>query len=160
LAQNGQAVAKAILKYDQLTKEQQAVVMQKLSRKSLRRTPATSARSFPVMSRVVKAAGTYGGALYIDFGKGARLGKRFQVKIKNALAAPYFVLGKTTVAEWKRDQRNAAVPYAEFVSDRVAFSFPSIKTRDGMLYHEAMTLSAMNFSSACLEPRSATLPLL
>ncbi len=97
---------------------------------ALRRTPSSPARSFPVEGNTVKVAGAYGGALYIDTGGQPRDGKVFNVKIRNAMEAPYFGLGKTDVKKWRNTLRQAPAPYAEFVTARVAFSFPSEWIRD------------------------------
>jgi hypothetical protein len=94
-------------------------------KKPLMRTPTPPARSFAVDSAAVKVAGAYGGAIYIDTGSAPREGKPFDVRIGNAIEAPYFVLGKTPVNTWKNSLRKAPAPYAEFVSDRIAFSFPA-----------------------------------
>jgi hypothetical protein len=100
------------------------------AKSALRRTPASPARTVSVETHSVKVAGAYGGAIYIDTGRQPREEKAFSVKIKNALEAPYFVLGTTDVQTWRNTLRNAPAPYAEFVTDRVAFSFPSAWIRD------------------------------
>lgn len=99
-------------------------------KKPIARTPNGLARSFPVDDVVVKVAGAYGGAIYIDTGAEPREGEPFGVKIGNALQAPCFVLGKTNPRVWKNSLRKAPAPYAEFVSDRIALSFPAEWVRD------------------------------
>jgi hypothetical protein len=99
-------------------------------KKPVMRTPTAPARKFPVDGKTVKIAGAYGGAVYIDTGNEPRDGKPFTVRIGNVIEAPYFVLGKTDVKKWKNSLRKAPAPYAEFVSGRVAFSFPSEWVRD------------------------------
>jgi hypothetical protein len=99
-------------------------------KKPVMRTPSSPARKFPVESMTVKIAGAYGGAIYIDTGNDPREGKPFPVQVANAIEAPYFVLGKTHVNQWKNSIRKAPAPYAEFVSDRIALSFPAEWIRD------------------------------
>jgi len=99
-------------------------------KKSLMRLPTKPARSFVVDQKTVKVAGSFGGAIYIDTGNEQRAGKPFQVKISHALKAPYFVLGETDVETWKNTLRKAPAPYADLVTERIAFSFPSAWVRD------------------------------
>ncbi len=99
-------------------------------KKTLMRLPAAPVRSFEVKSTMVKVANAFGGAIYIDTGNKRLREKPFSVKITNALKAPYFVLGKTQVAEWNKSLRHAPAPYAEFVTDRIALSFPSAWIRN------------------------------
>lgn len=99
-------------------------------KKSLMRLPTRPARSFPVEAKTVQVAAAFGGAIYIDTGNKQQKEKGFNVKVANALQAPYFVLGKTNVAQWKRTLRRAPAPYAEMVTDRIALSFPSAWIRE------------------------------
>ncbi len=99
-------------------------------KKNLMRLPTKPARSFSVDQSVVKVAGSFGGAIYIDTGNQQREGKPFQVKISHALQAPYFVMGETDVETWKNTLRKAPAPYAELVTGRIALSFPSAWVRD------------------------------
>jgi hypothetical protein len=52
------------------------------------------------------------------------------VKFENALLAPTFVRGHTTVDNWQNTQRKHPAPYAEFVGQNVAISFPADWIRD------------------------------
>lgn len=99
-------------------------------KKALLRLPSSPARSFPVNQKTLQVAAAFGGAIYIDLGNQQRKGDAFHVKVSNALVAPYFVLGKSKVSDWKSSLRHAPAPYAELVSDRIALSFPSEWIRD------------------------------
>ena len=99
-------------------------------KKNLERTPRSPARSFSVDQRRTKVAGTYGGAVYIDTGSTPIDAEPFVVKLENVLPAPTFIRGETTAEHWRRIQRSHPAPYAEFVGDKVAISFPSAWIRD------------------------------
>ena len=94
-------------------------------RKALLRTPRSPARVFPVNDVRTEVASTYGGAVYIDTGTTPIDSDPFSVNIENALPAPTYVHGKTTLDEWQNTQRNHPAPYAEFVGRNVAISFPA-----------------------------------
>ncbi|MBT5124696.1 MAG: hypothetical protein HOM32_08875 [Planctomycetaceae bacterium] len=98
--------------------------------KSLTRTPRSPARVFPVNQARTEVASTYGGALYIDTGSQPIDAAPFLVKFENALLAPTFVRGHTSVDSWQNTQRNHPAPYAEFVGKNVAISFPADWIRD------------------------------
>jgi hypothetical protein len=94
-------------------------------KKSLVRTPRSPARIFTVNQARTKVAATYGGALYIDTGSEPIDAAPFLVKFENALLAPTFVRGHTTADSWQNTQRKYPAPYAEFVGENVAISFPA-----------------------------------
>ncbi|MGY8770105.1 MAG: M60 family metallopeptidase [Pirellulales bacterium] len=99
-------------------------------KKSLVRTPRSPSRVFPVNQARTEVAATYGGALYIDTGSEPIDADPFLVKFENALPAPTFVRGHTTVDNWQNTQRKHPAPYAEFVGENVAISFPADWIRD------------------------------
>jgi hypothetical protein len=99
-------------------------------KKNLVRTPRSPARVFPVNQARTEVAATYGGALYIDTGSEPIDAAPFLVKFENALLAPTFVRGHTTVDNWQNTQRKHPAPYAEFVGENVAISFPADWIRD------------------------------
>ena len=99
-------------------------------KRTLYRTPAKICRTFPVSSRDITVASAFGGALYIDTGVDSLEEAPFEVLVNGAVHAPYYVLGKTSLSEWVKEQRENPAPYAEFVSDRIALSFPSKWIRD------------------------------
>lgn len=94
-------------------------------KKPLLRTPRSPARAFPVTKTRTEIAATYGGAVYIDTGNDPIDADPFQVKFDNALPAPTYVHGQTTLDDWKNTQRSHPAPYAEFVGRNVAISFPA-----------------------------------
>lgn len=94
-------------------------------KKALSRTPRSPARIFPIDKARTEVAATYGGAVYIDTGNDPIDADPFLVHIQNALPAPTYVHGKTTLEDWKSTQRKHPAPYAEFAGRNVAISFPS-----------------------------------
>lgn len=93
------------------------------------RMPGVISRSYAIDTAQVAVANAFGGAIYLDFGGQASgtppgLGP-VTVVVDGAIAAPLFVLGETTNAAWVAGLRDRAAPYAELVSDRVAFSVPA-----------------------------------
>lgn len=93
------------------------------------RVPFGVQRTFALNAATVKVASAFGGHIYIDLGgqadgRSPGLGRQ-TITIDGAIAAPIFVLGQTTDQQWIATIRNNPAPYAEFVSDRLAFSVPS-----------------------------------
>ena len=91
------------------------------------RVPHGVSRTFPVNQTTIEIANAFGGSIYIDVGSQPPSDlaiSDFEVNVSNALAQPHFVLGETTNEQWQTI-RNADAPYAEFVSEHVAFSVPS-----------------------------------
>jgi hypothetical protein len=99
------------------------------ARESWDRMPRGISRSYPIDATEVVVAGAFGGAIYIDFG-GKSSGTSpdlgpVVMTIDGGIAAPLFVLGQTSNADWIAGIRDNPAPYAELVSDRAAFSVPS-----------------------------------
>lgn len=91
-----------------------------------KRVPYGISRSFPITTNTVTVAGAFGGAIYLDLGKGLPLDLgTFDVEITGAIRAPYFVLGKTTDASWTAGIRDYPAPYAEMECEGVIMSVPS-----------------------------------
>jgi len=98
-------------------------------RSSWNRVPFGISRSVSLDSTSVQVASAFGGAIYVDVGGGAEgtapnLGV-VGITVDGAIAAPYFVLGETTDADWINTIRDNPAPYAEFVSEHLSFSVPS-----------------------------------
>ncbi len=97
------------------------------------RVPYGVQRQFAADTTTIEIANAFGGAIYLDVGVTPPADNGvadFDITIDNAIAAPYFVLGETTNADWIASIRDNPAPYAEFVSDRIAFSVPSSSVRD------------------------------
>ncbi len=85
-------------------------------------------RNFEITGTVTRAANAFGGPVYIEVPPDCKLGV-VSVRIQNAVAAPLFELGKTDLAAWKVDLRNAPAPWAELVGNNLAISMPSANVR-------------------------------
>ena len=98
---------------------------------SWKRFPSIS-RTFPLAAGPTQVANAFGGPIFI-FVKPAK-GKpasdlNFTLHFENAVAAPFFVLGKTSVADWKAI-RNAPAPWGELVGRNMILHFPSSQIRE------------------------------
>ena len=82
-----------------------------------------------VKQSVTNVASAFGGAIYIDVPAKCDLGL-ISVRISGGVDAPYFVMGKTSLAEWKNTLRNHPAPWAELASPHVILSVPSEVIRD------------------------------
>jgi hypothetical protein len=87
------------------------------------RAPAVT-REFKVTAPEVKAASPFGGLLYVIVPKKAT-GEPFSVAIAHAVAAPYFVAGKTDPADWRARIRNLPAPRAELTCEKAILTVPS-----------------------------------
>lgn len=78
--------------------------------------PPRISRSFEVArTGETEVASPFGGAVYVEVPEGGRgAGGKVEVTISGAVAAPVFVLGETTAAQW-REVRSAPGPWAELV---------------------------------------------
>jgi len=71
----------------------------------------------------------FGGTIYIDVPERCQLGS-VEVKVSNAVDAPRFVRGKTSLEEWQKTIRNNPGPWAELEGNLVILSVPSTSVRD------------------------------
>ena len=74
-----------------------------------------------------RIASAFGGPVYIEVPDRTD-GFALQATVNNAVGAPYYVLGKTTAAEWLK-QRTKPAPWAELEFGRVILSVPSTTIR-------------------------------
>ncbi|XP_062956184.1 TRPM8 channel-associated factor 2-like [Cynocephalus volans] len=66
----------------------------------------------------------WGGLLYVIVPKGSQLGP-VSVTIKNAVPAPYYKLGKTSLEEWRRNIRENPAPWGELATDNIILTVPT-----------------------------------
>jgi len=83
----------------------------------------------PIKSEKTVLASPFGGTIFIDVPNGCRLGE-VKVAISNAVEAPRFVRGKTSLEEWKKTIRQHPAPWAEMEGNIVVLSVPSSSVRD------------------------------
>lgn len=76
---------------------------------------------------MTRHANPFGGAVYITVPRDAG-GGSITVKISGAVEAPLFVLGTTTVEQWKK-LREAPGPWAELAGKRIILTVPSSEVR-------------------------------
>ncbi|MCG3129008.1 MAG: hypothetical protein CHACPFDD_03904 [Phycisphaerae bacterium] len=77
--------------------------------------------------QTTRVASAFGGLIYIDVPGKCAPGV-VDVSISSALEAPFFVLGRTTLDEW-RQVRTRAAPWAELASDKLIITLPSSAVR-------------------------------
>jgi len=88
-----------------------------------RRAPEIS-RAFVISAVVTRAANAFGGMIYIESPARSELGT-IEVKIAGAVEAPLFILGQTSVAEWREKIRHRPAPWAEIGSDKLIITLKS-----------------------------------
>lgn len=99
---------------------------------SWKRVPEIS-RSWKLTEGTTPVASPFGGLVYIDVEpNAANKQTEFLVQVFGCVEAPHFVLGKTSVEEWKKTIRNAPGPWAELETPSVIVTVPSsaIRTLD------------------------------
>jgi len=81
-------------------------------------------REFAIRSPNTRAACAFGGLVYIDVPRGCKLGT-VQVTITGALEAPYYVLGKTSLEEWRKSIRSRPAPWGELATEKIILTTQS-----------------------------------
>ncbi|MES2476907.1 MAG: M60 family metallopeptidase [Verrucomicrobiota bacterium] len=92
-----------------------------------KRVPEIS-RSFPLQDATSSVSNPFGGLIYLVVSSHAPQ-HQVEVRISGAVEAPRFVLGKTTVEDWKNRVRHGPAPWAELETQKVILSVPSAKIR-------------------------------
>jgi len=75
----------------------------------------------PIKNGVAKAANPFGGLVYLVSNKALPVGT---VEFEHVVAAPVYILGRTTATQWAK-LKNSAAPYGEVVANNCAVSVPS-----------------------------------
>ena len=90
------------------------------------------ARSFPLTQQATPVANAFGGPLFVSVknAKGATSGElNIGLRFANAVEAPFFVLGKTSLADWKKI-RQAPAPWGELVGRGMILHSPAAQVRN------------------------------
>ncbi len=86
--------------------------------------PPEISRAFAIEKTATAAANAFGGMIYIEVPGNCDLGT-IDVKISNAVEAPLFILGKTSVEEWRNRIRGRPAPWAEVGTDKLIITLRS-----------------------------------
>ena len=86
-------------------------------------------RTFLAETTTFSVGNAFGGAVYVRVPAGSTLGE-FNVSIENAVLAPYWKQGETSLALWNSTLRHYPAPWAEIESDQFILSVPSGDIRD------------------------------
>ena len=98
------------------------------SKSQLHRFP-NIVRYWYVDNSTMEVGNAFGGPIYVVVDAGSTLGN-FSVSISNAVEAPNYIHGETTLSEWIQNQRNAPAPWAEIGSDLFVMTVPSGEIRN------------------------------
>jgi hypothetical protein len=94
-----------------------------------RRAPEID-RVWPLVAGENGVANGFGGLIYVVVPSGVK--GTVEILIDHAVEAPLFVLGETTVEDWKRRVRGLPAPWAEVAGEKIIFTVPSqvVRTLD------------------------------
>lgn len=79
--------------------------------------------------RTTLAVNPFGGPIYLDVPHGFHL-PRVKLQIRGAVAAPRFVLGETSLDEWRSSLRSRPGPWADLESRKLALTVPASVVRE------------------------------
>lgn len=85
--------------------------------------------AFPIDSAETGAANGLGGPIMIAIPRDAKFGE-LNFEIENAVLAPLYVHGETSLEDWKSTIRNHPAPWAELASQRMIIAIPSSYIRE------------------------------
>lgn len=89
-------------------------------------------------------ANSFGGLIYISVPQ-QNTNNGITIDIENAVESPLFILGKTTIEDWREKQRYNPAPWAEIGSDKIVITVPSEVVRNLENPHEV----AMFWDEVC-----------
>jgi hypothetical protein len=87
-----------------------------------RRAPEID-RVWPLTAGENQAANSFGGLIYIVVPSGAK--GTIEISIDQAIESPLFILGQTSVEDWKTRLRDLPGPWAEVAGEKIIFTLPS-----------------------------------
>ncbi len=91
------------------------------------RAPEISRRE-AIKTPITAAANPFGGLVYLEVPEKIAPAK-VVVSVAGAVEAPRFILGQTSLLDWKTRLRNAPAPWAELETRKIILSIPSEKIR-------------------------------
>lgn len=98
------------------------------SRPPLRRVPRMVRRFDVGGLQDARVASPVGGLIYLDLPKGLTE-PHARVRVRGAVRAPHFVLGRTTDEAWRETLSHAAAPWGEIESREIALTVPTTLLR-------------------------------
>ncbi|GAB6166689.1 hypothetical protein JCM19992_26890 [Thermostilla marina] len=93
-----------------------------------KKRPSEITLSVPIDKPVVGAANPFGGLVYIEVPNevpAALARTPLAVQIMGAVPSPYFVLGRTTNAQWRDELRSLPAPWAELAGRKMILTVPA-----------------------------------
>ncbi len=97
-------------------------------RQQWKRAPEVS-RAYPLNAVETPAANAFGGLVYITVPRDCEHGT-VPVTVHNAVEAPYYVLGETSLDDWREQLRALPAPRAELAGSKVILTVPSEEIRE------------------------------
>ncbi len=82
----------------------------------------------PIESATTRVANAFGGLVYVVVPPRSQLGT-VRIVIAGAVESPLFVLGKTSLEDWRSKIRNRKGPWAELATSKVIITVPSENVR-------------------------------
>ena len=84
---------------------------------------------YPITQSVTQAANAFGGLVYIETPSELTM-PEFTATIAGAVAAPYYVHGKTDIKQWQEVVRKYPAPWAELQSEKLILTIPAQDVRN------------------------------
>jgi len=96
-----------------------------------RRRESSITVSVPLAAATTEVCNPFGGLVYIEVPRDLDLDSA-QIRITGAVRAPYYVLGRTTLEQWRSRIRQRPAPWAELEGRKIVLSVPSevVRTLD------------------------------
>jgi len=83
----------------------------------------------PLSTPTTLAANAFGGLLYLVVPGSAKASAPFPVTVSGGIESPLFILGQTTLADWRERVSKLPAPWAELATKKIIWSVPSDRIR-------------------------------
>lgn len=97
--------------------------------RNARRRESVITTSERLTEAATTTANPFGGLIYIEVPRDLDL-QPMSTRIGNAVPAPHYILGKTSLEDWRSEVRRRAAPWAELETGKIILSVPSDVIRD------------------------------